>query len=700
MFEGGRIFPKTGSGRIMSIRNIDMRWTISGPFELRRLLLALCLFFASAVPGLSAEFHLDLPVASGLQTDFERVNSALAGARRHRQEAPADTVVIDLPSSLVLQAPIVLGPQDAGRPSAPLVLRGSSPRGTTISGAVILPSQPLYEISTAVPGLISANTRALIRFAALGDFAQRLHPAMAARGSFSNGPSGRLALFIGEQRIFPSRWPADSYATHPNVTVDTSTKVAALTIAKDTPVEIAKEENLWIAGYWAWNWWYETSRVSDIGPRAVHFSMPASGFKSGARYYFMNLASELDRPETFYFDEKTNNIFFHPPNAGDKINAALSVATAEGLLRIVESSNIKIENVAFEKTFGTTILIQKASDVVLRDCFVGHTGGTAIAIDGGYRVTVERCVVSDVGDSGIAISGGDRNALAPANHTIRDTLVTKFGRDMPTYRPGIALEGVNNSVEGCEISDGPHTAISFRGNDNRIFGNIIHNVVLDTGDTGAIYSGRNWTIRGNVIASNYIYDIRNRVDNSDAVGVYLDDQLSGTRISGNVFERVDLPILIGGGRDNIVENNLSLAAKHHAIWLDARGLSWQKEMVAGILRQELDKTPYQVPPWSLRYPELVNILNDRPGAPINNTFSDNIAVGGPLLKYDSPKTMELANRKDSVEMRSTLTGRFPDVLDELPAGPAKVSLSIDTYRMFIRTRSTMDQLRQRWAAKL
>jgi hypothetical protein len=38
--------------------------------------------------------------------------------------------------------------------------------------------------------------------------------------------------------------------------------------------------------------------------------------------------------------------------------------------------------------------------------------------------------------------------------------------------------------------------------------------------------------------------------------------------------------------------------------------------------------PYQSPPWSTRYPYLVNILEDEPGAPKYNVITRNVSVGG------------------------------------------------------------------------
>ena len=57
------------------------------------------------------------------------------------------------------------------------------------------------------------------------------------------------------------------------------------------------------------------------------------------------------------------------------------------------------------------------------------------------------------------------------------------------------------------IHDHPHCAILFTGNDHLIEFNEIHHIALETGDNaGAIYSGRDYTFRGNRIRYTFVHD--------------------------------------------------------------------------------------------------------------------------------------------------------------------------------------------------
>lgn len=217
--------------------------------------------------------------------------------------------------------------------------------------------------------------------------------------------------------------------------------------------------------------------------------------------------------------------------------------------------------------------------------------------------------------------------LLPAKLSVENSRIRSFNRISRTYRPAVLLDGVGNRALGNVISAGTHNAIMFFGNDHLIAFNEIFNVATETDDVGAIYTGRDWTARGTIIRNNYLHDIR-RPGSQGSMGVYLDDQASGMKVQGNLFVRVDQPVIIGGGRDNVVEDNLFVLSSP-AVHVDARGLTYQKALTEdpqGQLRMQLARIPFDRPPYSNRYPNLATILQDEPGAPKYNVIRRNIVV--------------------------------------------------------------------------
>ncbi len=133
-------------------------------------------------------------------------------------------------------------------------------------------------------------------------------------------------------------------------------------------------------------------------------------------------------------------------------------------------------------------------------------------------------------------------------------------------------------------------------------------------------------MRGHKIRYNYLHNIHG-FEGRGCNGVYLDDCFSSADISSNIFYDVANAILIGGGRDNIMTNNLFLNCRQ-AFSIDARGLGWAKGVGDFATRELLDLN-YKQPPWSIRYPELLGILEDEPLAPKGNVMARNICWGGP-----------------------------------------------------------------------
>jgi len=97
---------------------------------------------------------------------------------------------------------------------------------------------------------------------------------------------------------------------------------------------------------------------------------------------------------------------------------------------------------------------------------------------------------------------------------------------------------------------------------------------------------------------------------------------SSADIVGNVFWRAANGVFIGGGRDNLVANNIFVACDP-AIAVDDRGVNWTKSSNQ-ILRSRLKDVPYDEPPYSERYPKLATILDDDPLLPRGNRIEKNI----------------------------------------------------------------------------
>ena len=577
------------------------------------------------------------------------IDVALNAEREHRSAVPTDTIVLEFAAGVFRRGkPIMLGAADSGTTQAPLIIRGAADGGTTISGAIIVPksrpeaySRPKDPIHTAARAPILVSREALGLDKPL---------AVTPRGTYSAYEHSRVELFQGNRRLRLARWPKKGYSTDITpIDAKNNSGPVRVSVPSEQLARWRGETHAWLGGYLAYDWDYETAPIRPIerDHMSLIFDRLPSEFpvRKHFRYFLFNALSELDEPGEYVIDPVQQTVRLL---AFDE-NQPVESAVVDTLLHIENVSHLIIENVAFEKTLGTAISVGDSKNISFADCFVGHSGGDAIHVLQSNDVVIDRCLITDISERGIVLSGGDRQNLTPANDIIRNSIVTRFGVDSPAYRPGIAIIGVGMTVEGCAVGNGPHSGIIITGNENRIVRNELFSLVQETLDAGAIYMGRDWTHRGNVFSENYFHDIED-----DRSGIYLDDQISGSEITDNVFARVGRPVVIGGGRDTVVKGNVFIAPLTAGIWVDNRGQTWQKSAFEPNSQWMLNlkKVNIAAPVWRSKYPTLGGILTDEPGAP-KNTVIDNVSIDGNAIEFHGQYAERYVQYAGSIEIRTS-----------------------------------------------
>jgi hypothetical protein len=312
-----------------------------------------------------------------------------------------------------------------------------------------------------------------------------------------------------------------------------------------------------------------------------------------------------------------------------------------------DASHIILRGFTIEGVRETAITISGGAESRVVGCTIRNVGGWAVVVSGGIRHGVVGCDLYQMGGGGVSLTGGNRTTLAPAEHFAENNHIHHYARVKRVYQPGITLQGVGNRASHNLIHNAPHMGMGFGGNDHLIEFNEIHSVCYESNDAGAIYTGRNWTMRGTVIRHNFLHHI-NGFRGRGCVGVYLDDMFCGTEVSGNLFYRVTRAAFIGGGRDCIVKNNLFVDC-NPSLHIDARALGWahacaDRWIQEGREKGTLSGIAYQRPPYSTRYPRLVGILDDEPAAPKGNRVLHNVSFGG---KWDGVR--DNARRYQTIE---------------------------------------------------
>ena len=445
-------------------------------------------------------------------------------------------------------------------------------------------------------------------------------------------PTG-IELFLGNRPMKLARWPNEGWILIKQVPYGRYEGVFVYN--GDRPKRWKEPEHALLHGFWGNEWADAYEKIKHINTQAKQIEIREPfwfyGYLPGKRYYFLNILEEIDEPGEWYLDRQTGILYFWPPIHSGQEKTFISLLE-NPIIRMRNTSYIELRNFIIEVTRGNGIEIIGGEHNSVIDCTLRNIGNTAVIIQGGIKNKVFDCEIYHIGESALKIRGGDRRTLSPSYHYVENNNIYEYGRWLHTISAAVELYGVGHRIARNQIHHAPQMAIYLNGNEHVIESNEIHNVCLETGDSGAVYIGRDWTMRGNVIRDNYFHDIESPYKGG-AKSIYLDDCASGTAIAGNIFFKTKEAIFIAGGRDNIIKDNLFLE-NVTPIRIDARGLTWMKRSVekGGTLYSKLQNMPYLQPPWSYRYPALVNILADTPGAPKGNSITCNLFINTGDLK--------------------------------------------------------------------
>ncbi|MFP3564943.1 right-handed parallel beta-helix repeat-containing protein [Paraburkholderia sp. SIMBA_030] len=551
---------------------------------------------------------------------LEDAVSALAG--KSKDTNAGDEIVI-YPGTYRLARTLVI--DGASFPDG-LVVRAKKAGTVWISGGA--PLSPLEELSPSERDSLPAPANSLAKVA-------RLSGGRAMLSSDFQTPVA-AALFFKSAALPISRWPEEGFGVTNSVASDHQ----SFGVDPAPPPLYGNWDNVWANGYWGTDWADQLTRII-VGRNGIRFSVAHPlkySMSEGRRVVLYNSPSLMFQPGQWSVNARGDKYLVIPPTdyrSGEEI----TVPVVDVLFNILGARDVVLEGLSWEEASSSAIVARNVYGLRIESCKIRNIGGTAIVLQG-MDSYIRRCEIADVGAGGIDLEGGDRQTLKPGRIYVENSKLYQFNQWSWTYSPAILIKGVGNAVRDSTISGGTHSAIIFYGNDHVIENNDISHVVMETGDAGAIYTGRDTTARGNIVRNNFLHDIVG-VGSKGATAVYLDDQAAGNSVFKNVFLRVHRGVLIGGGRDNDVENNIFLASKS-AIYMDARGLSWQKGALldrSNRLAQELARIPYQSTQYA-KYPHLANILVDEPGAPIYNIVRNNVVIGGDLLDQDNNRKMD------------------------------------------------------------
>lgn len=457
-----------------------------------------------------------------------------------------------------------------------------------------------------------------------------------------------VLLQAGGIRMPLAQWPNGAYAEAAGRDRETITFNSAPRVRRPSSAQLL------VAGFLAYPWAYEVLPAqvlsADDGSLVIRATGAAFNAAAKAQVRLMNQLEFIDRPGEWVLAANGRTVYFWPPDQNSLMTLEVSQATTA--LSFDGARDVEVSGVTLQNFRGDAFVSSEGRGVRLRNATIRNIGGRGAYVSG-WDSGLQSVDMQEIGEGGVELVGGDRVTLQPAGLWVDSCSIKSVGTWSRSYRPAVAVSGVGNRVSRSSISGLPHSAIIFNGNDHVIEKNDISRTNLETQDSGAIYTGRDWSAQGTRIIGNYLHAIGKKGD--FVMGIYLDDQASGISVVGNLFEDVRQPLFVGGGRSNTFERNVMIRSSP-ALYLDARGLDWQADMVrpSGFLVTTLKKLPYAGANYK-RYKHLASILEDEPGAPKYNVFLENVLVNSasPHIEAKARPYVRLAPGADS---RNRLVG--------------------------------------------
>lgn len=382
------------------------------------------------------------------------------------------------------------------------------------------------------------------------------------------GEKNRLDLFCNDRKQKLSSWPNEGYLriNHPlgkTVIKDGIRKEPIFGYTDKHISEFAKQKDIYVHGYWCYNWEDMFGKVEKIDTLKNTLSLVSNywlGFNKEGTYRFLNSPTEIDEPGEFYVDRKDSILIWYPPENYNSKKDFLAVTRldSEQMVKIVNSVNVVFDGICFAGGRNECVSIQDSRNISFRDCSFCRFGGSGAKILKSDDVAIEGCLFEELGGCGIDANVGARQTLKRGNLLVSNCIFNRLSNYRHTYRQAIRLKGCGATIAHCHFRVHPGSALRIDGNDVVVEYNVFENLVKESGDQGAIDMYKDFSCRGVVIRYNYWKNITGKHRNVAAVR--FDDKISGQEVYGNIFENCGNAyfgaVQIHGGNHNHIYDNV------------------------------------------------------------------------------------------------------------------------------------------------
>jgi len=455
-------------------------------------------------------------------------------------------------------------------------------------------------------------------------------------------------FYLGEAQTM-ARWPNDKLIQLP---VDTLPEKPDSRYSK-----WAKESELWLYGYWNYEWADAYEKVASIEKSGRITLEPPTN-----RYGFdlklgcaVNALCEVDQVGEWHLDPKKGLIHYLPPAEFDPRQSRLSVfGTA---LTAENCPGLQIRDLVIEYVRGDALMLRNCSELLLSKVEIRNCSGTGILVQNGKHHLIHSCTINSMGRGGIEIRSGDWQTLDPGFAVIENCRISRLSRIDHTYTPALVVAGMAPVVRHNSFINIPSSAIRLEACDALVELNYFYNCVYESGDQGAIDVFGNPLYRGNVIRWNDFDRIISKSGSElGTAAVRHDDFISGFMVTENIFRKGSThgfgSVQFNRGTDNYIEGNIIIDWRKAFSGIAEWHMTWQEYLTNSHFANYLEGVEWTSDEWQNKYPMLRDLYN---GDDNHNYLVDNQRFGyGTWGHVD--EAISFANREGSENFHGSTAG--------------------------------------------
>lgn len=510
---------------------------------------------------------------------------------------PEDGITVLLASgNYVVTDVINFTEEDSGTEECPITYMSAEKNGAVLNGGISLDPADFVHLNEEEKALINDEAaKDVILKVDLSKYGITAEDIGEMNSSSDYNEFVSAEFFVNDERLYLSRYPnkdvEDPYLR--TATTDGITNFDIMQAFEFEEQAVAVKErgknwdidNLWASGYFMMDWSYSYIPVAEMDVDNLNVTLaeePHYGIGVLKSFYFFNILAETDLPGEYYLDRENMVLYLYPTEDFENSSVVVSLSD-KNIISAGHVSYINFDGIKFTATRAYGLMLSSSDHVTVDNCEFSNIGMDAIYADG-TDITIQNNEIYQIGGHAVAVVGGNIETLSSANNLVYNNHMYDWAQVEKTYKCAAYIRGCGITVSHNDMHDAPHEAIEYVGPNHTIEYNEIYNVCMETGDCGAIYSKRSFDMYGSVVKYNFIHDVGG--EDSWALGIYWDDGLCGQTAYGNIVANVTAHgINIGGGRDNVVENNLFVnwasLGGDYAIHYDNRARDYADDLGSG-----------------------------------------------------------------------------------------------------------------------